>query len=36
VTDRHDAGDILMIRPLRDVRVPSLADEVFYWRSDFF
>jgi predicted N-acetyltransferase YhbS len=36
VTDRHDAGDILMIRPLRDIRVPSLADEVFYWRSDFF
>ena len=33
--DRRDARDVLMIRPLSGARIPT-ADEIFYWRSDFF
>jgi GNAT superfamily N-acetyltransferase len=36
VTRRHDAHDLLMVRALADVRLPSSADEVFYWRGDVF
>jgi hypothetical protein len=36
LTDRGDARDLFMVRPLADAVVPSSADEVFYWRSDFF
>ena len=35
LTERGDARDVLMMRPLGDLRVPT-ADEIFYWRSDFF
>jgi predicted N-acetyltransferase YhbS len=34
--ERHDATDVMMMRPLSDITPPSSADEVFYWRSDFF
>jgi hypothetical protein len=34
--ESHPADDALMVRPLRDVALPASADEVFYWRSDFF
>ena len=35
--DRVDAQDVLMVRPLADdVPMPRTADDVFYWRSDFF
>jgi predicted N-acetyltransferase YhbS len=33
---RTDPKDIFMLRALADVRLPSRADEVFYWRSDYF
>lgn len=33
---RTDPKDILMLQALADVRLPSRADEVFYWRSDYF
>ena len=37
LTNRSDPKDIFMMRPLADgVRVPSSADDVFYWRSDYF
>jgi predicted N-acetyltransferase YhbS len=36
VTDRSGARDLFMMRALADVRLPERADEVFYWRSDFF
>ena len=36
LTDRGDARDIFMVRPLADVAVPQRADDVFYWRSDYF
>ena len=36
LTDRGDARDLLMVRPLADVTVPTSADDVFYWRSDCF
>jgi hypothetical protein len=36
LTDRIDARDLLMIRPLADVAIPTRADDVFYWRSDSF
>jgi predicted N-acetyltransferase YhbS len=32
----HPANDVLMVRPLRDIVLPASADDVFYWRSDFF
>jgi GNAT superfamily N-acetyltransferase len=36
LTDRVDARDIFMVRPLADVAMPERADDVFYWRSDYF
>jgi hypothetical protein len=36
LTDRVDARDIFMVRPLADVPMPVTADDVFYWRSDYF
>ena len=35
-TDRGEARDIFMVRPLADVPMPTTADDVFYWRSDYF
>jgi hypothetical protein len=32
---RRNAIDVLMLRPLADLALPSTVDEVFYWRSDF-
>ena len=34
--DRGDARDLFMVRPLADVAMPETADDVFYWRSDYF
>jgi len=35
--DRIAARDVFMVRPLADdVAMPRTADDVFYWRSDFF
>jgi GNAT superfamily N-acetyltransferase len=34
--DRIDARDVFMVRALADVPMPRTADDVFYWRSDFF
>ena len=28
--------DQFMVRPLADVAMPSSAEDVFYWRSDYF
>jgi hypothetical protein len=36
LTNRIDARDLLMMRPLADVALPSRAEEVLYWRSDYF
>ena len=36
LTDRIDARDIFMVRALADVEMPRRADDVFYWRSDYF
>ena len=36
LSNRRDARDVLMMRALDDVRLPQSADEVFYWRGDFF
>lgn len=36
LTDRSRSRDIFMVRPLADVAVPETADDVFYWRSDYF
>jgi hypothetical protein len=36
LTDRGDARDLFMVRPLAGVELPSRADDVFYWRSDNF
>jgi GNAT superfamily N-acetyltransferase len=36
LTDRSDARDVFMLRPLADVRVPTSTDDVFYWRADCF
>ena len=36
LTDRGDACDLFMVRPLADVGMPETADDVFYWRSDYF
>jgi GNAT superfamily N-acetyltransferase len=30
------ARDIFMLRPIANVRIPSRAEDVFYWRSDYF
>jgi GNAT superfamily N-acetyltransferase len=36
LTDRTDARDVLMLRPLADVPLPGSAADAFYWRGDFF
>ena len=36
LTDRSTARDLFMVRPLADVAMPVTADDVFYWRSDYF
>jgi GNAT superfamily N-acetyltransferase len=36
LTDRADARDLFMVRPLADIELPSSPDDVFYWRSDYF
>jgi len=36
IVERRDAVDVLMMRALSDVSLPASADDVFYWRSDFF
>lgn len=36
LTDRIAARDLFMVRPLADVAMPATADDVFYWRSDYF
>ena len=36
LTDRVEARDVFMMRPLADVALPSRAEDVFYWRSDYF
>ena len=36
LTDRTDARDIFMLRPLSDVVMPTRTEDVFYWRSDYF
>jgi len=36
LSDRIEARDIFMMRPLADVAVPVTTDDVFYWRSDYF
>jgi GNAT superfamily N-acetyltransferase len=36
LTNRIPARDILMLRPIGDVRIPERAEDVFYWRSDYF
>jgi GNAT superfamily N-acetyltransferase len=33
---RTDARDIFMVRPLAAVDLPTSADDVFYWRADYF
>jgi predicted N-acetyltransferase YhbS len=34
--DRTDPVDVFMVRPLAEVTLPRTADDVFYWRSDYF
>jgi GNAT superfamily N-acetyltransferase len=36
LTDRTEPSDVFMLRALADVPLPRGADDVFYWRSDFF
>jgi hypothetical protein len=37
IADRTDPADVFMLRPLaQGVTVPASADDVFYWRSDYF
>jgi GNAT superfamily N-acetyltransferase len=36
LTDRSDARDVFMLRPLADVSLPESAADAFYWRGDFF
>jgi hypothetical protein len=36
IAERRDALDVLMMRALSDVSLPASADDLFYWRSDFF
>jgi GNAT superfamily N-acetyltransferase len=36
LTNRIAARDLFMVRPLADVAMPATADDVFYWRSDYF
>lgn len=36
VTNRIPARDIFMMRPIERLGIPSRAEDVFYWRSDYF
>ena len=36
LTNRVPARDIFMMRPIENVGIPSRAEDVFYWRSDYF
>ena len=36
IVERRDAVDVLMMRALSEVSLPASAEDVFYWRSDFF
>jgi GNAT superfamily N-acetyltransferase len=36
LSDRTDMRDLLMIRPFVELARPLSADDVFYWRSDYF
>ena len=36
LTNRIPARDVFMLRPIQDVRIPTRAEDVFYWRSDYF
>jgi hypothetical protein len=36
LTDHSNSRDIFMVRPLAEVAMPDTADDVFYWRSDYF
>ena len=36
LVNRVPARDVFMLRPIGDVRIPSRAEDVFYWRSDYF
>jgi GNAT superfamily N-acetyltransferase len=36
LADRIDARDLLMVRPLSELARPLTAEDVFYWRSDYF
>ena len=36
LTNRVPARDMFMLRPIANVGIPSRAEEVFYWRSDYF
>ena len=36
LTDRGEARDLFMVRQLADVDPPVTADDVFYWRADYF
>ena len=36
LTGRTDARDLLMMRPFVELSRPLTADDVFYWRADYF
>jgi len=36
LANRIPARDIFMLRPIENVRIPEQAEDVFYWRSDYF
>ena len=36
LTNRIPARDIFMLRPIEGVRIPERAEDVYYWRSDYF
>ena len=36
LVDRVPARDIFMLRPIASAEIPTRAEEVFYWRSDYF
>jgi GNAT superfamily N-acetyltransferase len=36
LVNRSDARDLLMVRSLTGAAMPATADDVFYWRSDYF
>ena len=36
LSERSDPADVFMLRPLADIPMPRSADDVFFWRSDFF